>query len=465
MTLSHEASALRKDAEQQAKAFLGGSTSIGVLPHCAALTLREHCIRHLPAYMVPQCILFSSSDVCFQTSNGKRNGRLLDSLESLSGLQSSSAEVEQESEGSAAENFIAGLWRKRLGSGMVIQPWDSFVKLGGDSLDAQRVVQDIVSLLADHPRLSQDFNQLLTTSRTSGDFRDVHTVFSPAALLSSEHLRDYVHKLLQNCPQLSEVIGSSSALNALGQSQNNPQACETLTKDVGLNKALIEATSKGYRSVVQLLLNKRWGLGVDVDANVGRRERRGKTPLHVAAGLGDEAMVKLLLSHGANVFATNEDKTPPIHVAAAANSSSCSPLGVVKYLSDAMKLWNVPCAMVVRDGRRQTVLHAAARGGDPETLQYVIQELRDSRMLEKHIHGLDRWNRTALHWAAVNGHLKCCEVLVAEGADPWIKRLTRKSTHLPYERPGDIAKRKGFNAIAKLFSMKLGAETDSSANM
>ena len=44
--------------------------------------------------------------------------------------------------------------------------------------------------------------------------------------------------------------------------------------------------------------------------------KRGDTPLHVAAAIGSEKSVKVLLERVVNVEARNEDKQTPLHLAA-----------------------------------------------------------------------------------------------------------------------------------------------------
>ena len=88
-----------------------------------------------------------------------------------------------------------------------------------------------------------------------------------------------------------------------------------------VRSALHQAASRGYGSIVQLLLDQ----GADVEANAEAGGTDGDTPLHRAAHGGHAAIVELLLDAGARVnvrtFASysplhNADGDTPLHLAA-----------------------------------------------------------------------------------------------------------------------------------------------------
>jgi ankyrin repeat protein len=66
---------------------------------------------------------------------------------------------------------------------------------------------------------------------------------------------------------------------------------------------------------------------VSTGANVNFASSDGRTPLHLAAVSGSDALVRVLLELGANVNAVNRDKETPLHLAARfSNSGVFGPL-------------------------------------------------------------------------------------------------------------------------------------------
>lgn len=50
-------------------------------------------------------------------------------------------------------------------------------------------------------------------------------------------------------------------------------------------------------------------------SNINAENEDKNTPLHVAAGNGDEKIVDILLKNGANINPLNKDKNTPLHLA------------------------------------------------------------------------------------------------------------------------------------------------------
>lgn len=80
-------------------------------------------------------------------------------------------------------------------------------------------------------------------------------------------------------------------------------------KDDGF-AALHLAALNGHREVADILLSPTGGR-----ANVGLRNNRRQTPLHLATSQGHWALVELLLSHKADISATDEDGDTALHIA------------------------------------------------------------------------------------------------------------------------------------------------------
>lgn len=84
----------------------------------------------------------------------------------------------------------------------------------------------------------------------------------------------------------------------------------------------------------------------------------------------------------------------------------------------------------MRDGNKQSVLHSAARAGHCRILSHVMKvwkeekgEPIDGRVPANHFFNwTDRWLRTPVHWAVLNGRVSALEVLLKSGASPSVQR-------------------------------------------
>ena len=83
------------------------------------------------------------------------------------------------------------------------------------------------------------------------------------------------------------------------------------TKNNSGETALIKASEKGHKDLVDLLLNR----GADCNAST---YDDGYTPLHSAASSGHKDIVNLLLSRGASVETRDFYSRTPLHYAAPA---------------------------------------------------------------------------------------------------------------------------------------------------
>ena len=120
-----------------------------------------------------------------------------------------------------------------------------------------------------------------------------------------------------------------------------------------------------------------------------------KTALHYAAREGNLDICQILVSYGAQVNCLTSKKWTPLHLATFNNQT-----GVAKYL-----LRN-GADHSLRDRFDKTALHYAAEEGNLDICQillsYGVQVNCDSK--------------TALHYAAVEGNLDICQILVSYGA-------------------------------------------------
>jgi ankyrin repeat protein len=104
----------------------------------------------------------------------------------------------------------------------------------------------------------------------------------------------------------------------------------------------------------------------------------------------------------------------------------------------------------VRDRAGQTLLHYSARSGSWEVAEYlltdpvVVEALSSSYRTVRYIEQKDRWSRTALHWAVLNGHLPVVKLLLEHGASCTSKVRDyrhHRSTRLTQESPTEISLR------------------------
>ena len=211
-----------------------------------------------------------------------------------------------------------------------------------------------------------------------------------------------------------------------------------------LVRALWEATAAGEAAIVEELLD----LGASVDGvadGIGARggtARTGvRTPLHVAAAKGHSDVVRALISAGAPVTMTEKSGLMAAHLAAGVCQKSLALL---------LELGQTP--LRAKDRNKQTMLHHAARGGQVECLQLLLKLWTEdgatghtSALQGGVLDWRDRWHRTPVHWAVLNGHLEALEVLLAAGADPDPRAPSaykhQKRTSLRQESPPELARR------------------------
>lgn len=210
--------------------------------------------------------------------------------------------------------------------------------------------------------------------------------------------------------ETEEVGGRSTALEApatphagpstaIAPALFTPPECgETSFNLANLRVALEEAVDSGHldESAVRTIL-----LQVATATHASTESSGGDTPLHIAATLGQERVVTVLLLKGADPDTVDSTGRTPLHVAV-----EYGHLPTVKVIlaanPDVSLRYKVAC-------RGYSILDLAAREGNVDILRALLQ------------HGIDV-NRltdgyTSLHIAALNNKVGAIHVLVQAGAD------------------------------------------------
>mmetsp|Transcript_31123 Transcript_31123/g.49884 ORF Transcript_31123/g.49884 Transcript_31123/m.49884 type:complete len:858 (-) Transcript_31123:1688-4261(-) len=431
------------------------------VPRSVEIALQSYCKKVLPQVYVPSRFVGISSLRAYTTPNGKVNRKALSSISNLpaclplvagvdSGVGIGSDDVL-----SPVEAVVAQIWAKILSINdkASIGPWDSFVQLGGDSLDAQRTSQALVETIFSNvvddqvTNSREDCGWIESLREDSRTFGEIQGPFKPLILVSAPSLRQYVQILEKELQNHGSSLGHVLSVSDEVSTQRE-------VRDVDVEKkALYVAAADGLRGAVEVFLSPEFKIKLSCDGDVDRNQR-GKSPLHIACANDHLSVVKILLKAGANCFTTTSGKIPASHVAAAnPGPNSCS---ILLLMMDAMRKRNVKDVLMVKDGRRQTLLHAAARGGNLETVEMLLGLVSTNpEKVQQRLHALDRWHRTPLHWAVLNGRTECVKRLVAAGSNPSFRvrpSVANRSTHLPFETALEIAVRKGFKEIEHILN-------------
>ena len=191
---------------------------------------------------------------------------------------------------------------------------------------------------------------------------------------------------------------------------------ETLCLDV--------AVVRGNTEMVKLFLTH--------NADVNARDSWGQTPLHIAAINGNVDMAKLLLSHHADIYAKDSNSDTPLHAAAGYGNKDVTELlltynasiyanankGIDPELLRAAEAEGYkPATRVAPD----TDVNAKGYNGDTPLLRAVKRGHKDvAELLVAHnadVNAKDKDNITPLHIASENGYDDIAKLLIAHNAD------------------------------------------------
>jgi len=335
----------------------------------------------------------------------------------------------------------------------------SFFALGGDSLGATRLVR---GLYASYHGIMDSRNLGGATGSFDGPFAAKH-------LLQSNTLGDYV-KFLESRLDSPSVFETSDNSDTISNGRGNKKGETNAVSHHGeegevsdpLYDALIRSITRGHNAVALALLD----LGVDPNSQpsggrmgkvTDRKQQRAlfkSNPLHLACSRGNPHLVRKLLSKGCKANVPNASGSFPIHLACSrledevdgGEKEDLNRRDCVNLLLDSGR---VPIA--IKDASKQTILHCAARSGHIELLKCIMDRWKvaaetigikfkshnnvPGRIYDWH----DRWFRTPVHWAVLNGRTSALEVLLDGGSSAFPPKpksgVSKRSTGALIETP------------------------------
>ncbi|KAI1458771.1 ankyrin repeat-containing domain protein [Annulohypoxylon moriforme] len=222
--------------------------------------------------------------------------------------------------------------------------------------------------------------KILRDAKSPADFKDINDVFLRAAELGFEVVIDRCFKFITE-DKRDELLEHS---------------------DFDGRKALHNASKNGHFPIARLLLLA----GVEVDP----KDKKGLTPLVLAAEAGEKEIVRLLIERGANARLQVYKDQSILCRMARQSKDSMRHAAVVNILLQATDI--DPNLM---DGNRMTALHSAAELGHLEIIKAL---LRHSKV---NPNSTGRWNWNALHFLARCKNKftrKIAELLIESGTDP-----------------------------------------------
>ena len=339
------------------------------------------------------------------------------------------------------EELVAEVWSRELalpGAQLELDRGSDFGELGGHSLLALQVCKRLAQRIREGDDGSASASGIATDAEGEGEFGELLGALAPAELLTRQNLGEYASHLRRAFgPRPAAVLGRGG-----GDGEGAEGKDEAKREGASLLAAVAGA---GCLGAVRVLLRQLPGGAL---VPLPPAEAGSMQPLHCACARGRTECAAALLDAGAGVNQLGPDRTPPLLFAAQRGPVSLLRLLAARgaRLADA------------RDGSGLTALHHACRAGAPLKVVSALHELLSSpqgagepvgggQKKKKKAGGggggsspdplaaRDRWGRTPLHWAVVNGHSDTVKLLVELGAS----RAERDSAG---ETPLEIAERR-----------------------
>ena len=376
--------------------------------------LRERCRRR--ARVIPSAFVIVPRIPMSPT--GKRDRRNMPSLEKVSPLNSFVC---------ASQKCYSVLLRDHGTSGAIVaeeiriclnlQPCQmailstktTFAMVGGDSLSATRVVR---AIFAKH-------HNIVDNRFIGGEYGIVDGPLSPLNLLRAENLGSYVdfldtHGICSSFESFENLATIPSTNTIYSQPFDFHEKC--------LFEFLLQSTSAGLQNISIALLdvgaNPNYGesegrLGKVSGRNLRKKQFRSN-PLHLACFHGNHILVRKLLEKNAKYNVPNASSLFPLHLAASGKTNLSDSVDEDSFRLNCVKyLLQKGCPLHMRDGNNQTVLHAAARSGHVQVLEYCLRNWnsKDCNMTLQY-NLMDNWARTPIHWAVLNKQIGALRLLI-----------------------------------------------------
>ncbi|GAB5365658.1 hypothetical protein AAMO2058_001076800 [Amorphochlora amoebiformis] len=405
-----------------------------------------YCRHRLPRHMVPQVRVFPRLNL---THSGKVDKKSLlqrpypptTVLNAYQDLPES--RERRDDKHTAVHQLVSSVWRAELlgeNEKVIFGRELDFYEMGGDSLAGLRVCKVLAVAFG------------LGERYVHPTFGTIKGPFAVGELMQRSGLGDYVAFLLSQglqAPSEAAVMRASTKIRKmkkcvnLSKRSSIPEDSKNPTDSKNVQPG--DRLSIALRSAVRI----DWGIGVSAlararcDVNGGiRRSNPGSSPLHVAAKFDNLSAARALLEEKANVNAITAHRESPLHVAS----------GIGKKDPNVLRLLiHHPQSNIhVRDANTQSLLHVASRSGSTQALAVILDTLDMERALSgkkarkgrQMIHSFDRWGRSPLHWAVLNGHKECVKLLLDAKASPLLamsSAATKKRTHLTQESSAELA--------------------------
>ena len=225
-----------------------------------------------------------------------------------------------------------------------------------------------------------------------------------------------VFKCAQSCPKLANKNWCRGSLE---------HSARRLGAPGDMDHPLIAAVKRG--DVAEVIRAR----DACVDLGVVRSPNTENTALHIAAALGNVAVLLALVpapekrTSAWHVDVRNKQRdTPLMHALARGHSEAAS------CLLDAG-------AMVESaNEERSTALHYAASSGETKCVRLVLAKKNETNETHPDVERANRFGRTALHYAACVSSVGCVEVLLEAGASPFARNAKGEVPAAEAEREG-----------------------------
>ncbi|KAL0487301.1 hypothetical protein AKO1_012207 [Acrasis kona] len=177
---------------------------------------------------------------------------------------------------------------------------------------------------------------------------------------------------------------------------------------------------------------------IDLNDPYNKNSKQSMSLLHVACANSMVEIVEYLLSKGASTSSRDPGGVTPIHLA--------SQKGPVEVLNLFL---NYKTSLFIKDDNQQTIAHHAARADAPgKVFDWIYSKWSQDKSHKVKtktdvLDVVDKWNRTPLHWASVNGHRNAVLKLMDLGCD-------KKKRDGNGETPMEIAERRAKCGAAEL---------------